>query len=220
MEKIPKASKIVIFDWGGVIENNDPNEYTISKVIIEIMRKYNCKLTDDEILKICSNGSKLHKTFIDNREKITKEWFKNIKNKLNINCEYEEYKKDYYEFGKKIPFYKDVVDYAHSLKKRCYIAMFSSLVKLDERRINDQVNLSMFDYNFLTYEIGYNKPNPNAFKFIEDKTKINPKNILFIDDTNVNIEEAKLRGWKTCKAKGNELNKIIECVDKFLLNNS
>lgn len=210
--------KIVIFDWGGVIENNDSSYYTISKVIIDIMRKYDCTLTNNEILNICSNGSKLFKTFIDNKEETTEDWFNNIKDKLNINCRYEEYKKAYYEFGKKIPYYKDVVDFAHSLREKCYIAIFSSLVKLDGKRIDDQVNLSLFDYKFLTYEMGYNKPDSKAFKYIEDKTGINQNNILFIDDTDVNIEEANNRGWKTCKAKGYELEKIKKYVNMFLEN--
>ena len=212
-----KMKKIVIFDWGGVIENDNSSYYTIRKAIIDIMRKYNCILTNEEIINICSNGSKLFKTFIDNKEETTKEWFSEIKSKLNIKCEYEEYKKDYYEFGKKIPYYKDVVDFAHSLKEKCYIGIFSSLVKLDEKRINDQVNLSLFDYVFLTYEMGYNKPNPKAFKYIEDKIiGILPENILFIDDNDTNIEEANKRGWKTCKAKGYDLSKIKKNVNAFL----
>lgn len=212
-----KNQKIVIFDWGGVIENNDPS-YSMNKAIINIMRKYNCPLTDDEILNICTNGSKFFKTFISNDEEITKEWFNEVKGKLRITCEYEEYKKDYYEFGKNVPFYKDVVDFAHSLKEKCCIAMFSSLVKLDKERIDEQVNLSLFDYVFLTYEIGYDKPNYKAFKYIEDKIKISPENILFIDDTEINIQEANKRGWKTCKAKGYELEKIERCVNDFLIN--
>ena len=35
-----KCNKIVIFDWGGVIENNNQSYYNISKAIIDIMRKY------------------------------------------------------------------------------------------------------------------------------------------------------------------------------------
>lgn len=38
-----KCNKIVIFDWGGVIENNNQSYYNISKAIIDIMRKYKCK---------------------------------------------------------------------------------------------------------------------------------------------------------------------------------
>ena len=79
-----KCNKIVIFDWGGVIENNNQSYYNISKAIIDIMRKYKCKLTDQEILEVCTNGKKLFNTFIDDDEQTTIDWFNEIKDKLNI----------------------------------------------------------------------------------------------------------------------------------------
>ena len=211
-----KCNKIVIFDWGGVIENNNQSYYNISKAIIDIMRKYKCKLTDQEILEVCTNGKKLFNTFIDDDEQTTIDWFNEIKDKLNIDCNYDEYKNAYYEYGKKIPYHKDVVKFAHSLRDKCYIAMFSSLVKLDEARINEQVNLSSFDYIFLTYKMGFSKPNSKAFEYIENTVKINPENILFIDDTQINIDEANKRKWKTCMADGFEFEKIKRSVEEFL----
>lgn len=211
-----KCNKIVIFDWGGVIENNNQSYYNISKAIIDIMRKYKCKLTDQEILEVCTNGGKLFNTFIDDDEQTTIDWFNEIKGKLNIDCNYDEYKNAYYEYGKKIPYHKDVVKFAHSLRDKCYIAMFSSLVKLDEARINEQVNLSLFDYIFLTYKMGFAKPDSKAFEYIENTVKINPENILFIDDTQINIDEANKRKWKTCRADGFELKKIKRSVEDFL----
>ena len=210
------CNKIVIFDWGGVIENHNYDKYNISQAIIDIMKYYNCNLSDAEILNICSKGSKLKSTSICNNEKITIDWFNNIKDKLKLNCTFEQYKKAYYEYGKKIPYHEDVVEYAHSLKSKCKIGVFSNLVKLDEQRINDQINLSMFDYVFLSYEIGYRKPNLNSYKIVEKKLNTNPKNILFIDDTKENIESAKQRGWNVCNANGYELDKIKECVEEFL----
>ena len=111
-----KCNKIVIFDWGGVIENNNQSYYNISKAIIDIMRKYKCKLTDQEILEVCTNGKKLFNTFIDDDEQTTIDWFNEIKDKLNIDCNYDEYKNAYYEYGKKIPYHKDVIKFAHSLR--------------------------------------------------------------------------------------------------------
>lgn len=43
-----------------------------------------------------------------------------------------------------------------------------------------------------------------------------PKNILFIDDSKENIKVAQKRGWDTCLANGHELDKIRTEVDKFL----
>ena len=155
-------------------------------------------------------------TFIDDDEQTTIDWFNEIKDKLNIDCNYDEYKNAYYEYGKKIPYHKDVIKFAHSLRDKCYIAMFSSLVKLDEARINEQVNLSSFDYIFLTYKMGFSKPNSKAFEYIENTVKINPENILFIDDTQINIDEANKRKWKTCRADGFEFEKIKRSVEEFL----
>ena len=38
--------------------------------------------------------------------------------------------------------------------------------------------------------------------------KIKPKNILFIDDAEENINIAKKREWNVCLANGHELDKI------------
>lgn len=211
-----KENKIVIFDWGGVIENHNDDKYTIGQAIKDIMKHYNCILSDNEIMKICSNGSKLNSTFICDDDETTINWFNEVKDKLNIKCTFEEYKTAYYEYGKKIPYYKDVVEYAHSLKEKCNIGIFSSLVKLDEKRINEQVNLSMFDYVFLSYKMGYNKPNLESYEFIEKKLNVKAENILFIDDTKINIDNAKKRGWNTCNAYGYELDKIKKSVELFL----
>ena len=43
-----------------------------------------------------------------------------------------------------------------------------------------------------------------------------PENIMFIDDTTLNIENAKSRGWNTCQAQGFELDKIKASVNQFL----
>lgn len=87
---------------------------------------------------------------------------------------------------------------------------------LDKKRIHSQVDLEKFDYVFLSFEIGYRKPEIEAYKIVEQTTKIKPENILFIDDMNQNLEVANRRGWQTCNAFGYELDKIKEAVDNFL----
>lgn len=55
--------------------------------------------------------------------------------------------------------------------------------------------------------MGFAKPDSKAFEYIENTVKINPENILFIDDTQINIDEANKRKWKTCRADGFEFKK-------------
>lgn len=208
--------KIVIFDWGGVIESHEKEDYNVNKVILDIAKQYHCPLTDTEIMNICYNSTKYISMFIKDDDLTIRKWFEAICDKLKIKCLLEDYKNSYEEYGKKVNYYKEVVELAHSLKGKCKIAIFSNLMKLDAKRINDQVDLSMFDYAFLSYEIGYTKPKEKAYEIVEKTIKIEPENILFVDDTTENIETAKARGWCTCQAFGYELDKIKDAVEKFL----
>lgn len=211
--------KIVIFDWGGVIESHKDGEYNISEAIKDLMKKYNCKLSDEEIIEKYSecNAMKCNESICSTSEQTKLEnWFTKVKTTLGLNCELDEFVNSYYEEHKKIFYYKDVVNYAHSLKNKCKIGIFSNLMKLDEKRINEQVDLSKFDNVFLSFDIGCIKPENSAYEIVEQKTNIEPKNIFFIDDSKENINVAKSRGWQTCNAFGYELDKIKEAVNTFL----
>lgn len=50
---------------------------------------------------------------------------------------------------------------------------------------------------------------------VNQALKINTHDILFIDDTLVNIEASKIVGWNTCLAKGYELDKIKIILRNF-----
>lgn len=211
-----EVEKVVIFDWGGVIEEVKDDKHNINHAIKEILKKYNCSLSDAQILNKYLSVSEIKNTFVHDDEQTEIDWFEHEKAKLKLNCTFEEFQNAYYKYGKKVPYHKDVVKFAHSLKKYCKIAIFSSLVELDRKRIDDQVNLSMFDYTFLSYEIGYDKTDSKSYEFVEKKLNVSPQNILYIDDTAANIEQAKKRNWNTCLANGYELNMIKDCVKKFL----
>lgn len=211
--------KIVIFDWGGVIESHREEEYNQSQAIINIMRKYGCTLNDDKIIEIYSNYSiEQHKyyTFSESDISELKKWFENIKRNLSINCSLEEFVESYHTDLKKVFYYKDVVNYAHNLKDKCNIGIFSNLMQIDEERINYQVDLKVFNYVFLSYQIGCRKPDEKAYEIVENSIGIKPENILFVDDSIENIIVAKKRGWQVCNAYGFELDKIMASVNEFL----
>lgn len=209
--------KIVIFDWGGVIESHRDGEYNIRTAIVNLMKKHGCKLPDNEIIDIYSKCDEVkHNKSVYSDSTLINEWFEGVKTKLGLNCNLDEFTNSYYEDFKKIHYYKDVVEYAHSLKEKCKISIFSNLMMIDAERIDLQVNLEKFDYVFLSFKIGHKKPEIEAYKIVEKTTKIKPENILFIDDMNQNLEVPKQRGWHTCNAFGYELDKIKQTVDDFL----
>lgn len=67
---------------------------------------------------------------------------------------------------------------------------------------------------FLTH---FRKNDELAFEIIEDDLGVLPENILFIDDTSINIENAKNRCLNTCRTIGYEFDKIKNSIDRFLI---
>ena len=204
--------KIVIFDWGGVIESHREGEYSLNTAITNFIKHFNNDVDENGLIEkyfdVCTNkmeqGGKEYS------------WFERIKYNFNLECTEEEFYKFYEEEFNRIEYYKEVVEYAHSLKNKCKIGILSNLGSVDKQRLNKQVDLSKFDYVWLSFELNCRKPREKIYEMVEKDCEIKPSNILFIDDSSDNIETAKKKGWNTCLASGYELDKIKNSIDKFL----
>lgn len=210
--------KMVIFDWGGVVENHENDLKDLKDAKIRVIRRFNKSLSDDEILKRWADKTERGTLLsIINSEIEIRNWVNMIQKNMNINVSFEEFKNAYEEEFSLIRYYEDVVKYAHSLKNRCKIAILSNLIFFDKKRIDNQYDLSKFDKVYLSYEIGIRKPDREIYEYVLNDLKIEAKNILFIDDNINNIITAKDCGMNACQAFGYELNKIKKEVDKFLM---
>lgn len=209
--------KIVIFDWGGIVENHENNLQYLKNAKIRVIKKFNNQLSDKEILeKWTDKTSQGIYASISNNEEDIKDWVNLIQKNMGINVPFKEFKKQYEEEFSSIKYYKDVVEYAHSLKNRCKIGILSNLLPFDEKRINDHYDLSKFDYVYLSYKIGMRKPDKEVYEYVLNDLNIPPKDILFIDDIADNILMAQKYDWNTCQAFGYELDKIKYSVEQFL----
>lgn len=79
-----------------------------------------------------------------------------------------------------------------------------------------QVGLDNYDYVFLSFEFGCQKPNEIIYDKVMEKLPFNSKDILFIDDNAKNIEMAKNKRWNTLLATGLELDRIKKTCEDFL----
>ena len=61
-----------------------------------------------------------------------------------------------------------------------------------------------FDYRFLSFEIGFVKPEHSAFAHVVDELECEPNEILFLDDVEVNVEAAVRFGLDAVLADGVE----------------
>ncbi len=210
-------SKVIIFDWGGVVESHENNLRDLKEAKIRMIKKLNSNLSDEEILAgwtdKTSTGILMGAT---NDPENIKDWVNLVQYNMGISISYDEFKRLYEEELSSVKYYKEVVDYAHSLKNRCKIAVLSNLMPFDKKRIDNQYDLDEFDYVYLSFEIGLKKPDKQIYEYVLNDLKIDANDILFIDDDTDNISIAKECGWNTCQAFGYELDKIKKSVEEFL----
>ena len=65
---------------------------------------------------------------------------------------------------------------------------------------------SIFDKVYLSFELHMKKPDRNIYEYVLDDLKAGPEEIMFIDDSDENIETASRIGMKTVKMEHNEPN--------------
>lgn len=209
--------KAVIFDWGGVIENTSDSEngwYKLTSNIISRLtngkinelRSWATFSLDDKKVNICS---------INDMGSLSK-WVEYLEEEYGFKTTIDEFISIYKEEYDKNLYYKDVVDYIHSLKGKCRVGILSNLVMLDKDRLNKQVDFSYIDDLFLSFEVGLIKPNEGIYERVEESLKIPSKDILFIDDRKDNVDAALNRGWNALQATGEDLEKIKEVVNNFI----
>jgi glucose-1-phosphatase len=81
---------------------------------------------------------------------------------------------------------------------------------------SDLAYLKYFEpHIYLSHHIHLRKPEKEAFEFVQKKLKLNPEEILFIDDLVHNIESAKEFGFQTILFKS--VDSLINDLDKLNL---
>ena len=142
-----------------------------------------------------------------------------MKEDLGLTAPYAEFIRLYKDIFDRVDYYAEVADYEKSLKDRCRIGILSNLTVFARDRLDKQVNLSDYDYVFLSFEMECSKPSRTIFEKVEKRVPFDPEDILLIDDTQMNTEMAKVFGWNTLKATGLELERIRTCCEAFLKGN-
>lgn len=213
--------KVVIFDWGGVIMHKYPVENNDKEAIIRTIKSFNEELSDDEAWDVYIKTLKDENGIYISRQNDgvnRRKWFERINEQGNLDTDEVSFVSKFVEEHLKVGYYKELVDYIHSLKGKCKLCIFSDLIYCCQPALDRQVNLSEFDHVWLSFNTHLRKNTIEAFELVEQDLNVSPENILFVDDTAVNIENASNRGWNTCQAFGYELDKIKSSVESFLSN--
>lgn len=202
--------KIVLFDWGNIVEAHTTG-YTCADAWNDLFVA--CGYIGKEI--IFKKISKYRLTRITTIEEFEKTYNEMAKD-FNLNATYDKFIELYASIFDKVDYYKDVADFEVSLKDKCYIGILSNLTVFDKERLDKQVNLSKYDYVFLSFEMGLRKPDKEIYEEVRRKLPSNIEEILFIDDRKDNVDMANSLGWKAFQATGLELERIKKICYNFL----
>ncbi len=207
--------KIILFDWGGVVESPDL-EYDTIRDCLYYCGYYNVDSNSvyNEYHKYDSAG------FIDaitNEEDLNKELYRFLSaysDSVTID-DINKYKEVYRIHMASNPYYKEVSEYISSLKGKCKLGLLSNVSLMDKDRQMKHMDYSVFDYRFISCELGMRKPNREIYEYVNNTLK--NYEILFIDDREINLSIPKELGWKTyCANSGGDLNGIKNACETFL----
>ena len=201
--------KLILFDWGNIVDAHTTG-YTCYDAFNDLFKACGYDGNDDVFA-----GLKFKLDTIPTVDEFESA-YNQIARDYNFKTTYPEFIKLYKEIFDKVDYYKDVADYEKSLKDKCYIGILSNLTVFDKERLDRQVDLSKYDYVFLSFELSCKKPGREIYEKVIKQLPFKPEDILFIDDRQDNIDTAKEFGWNTFRVTGLELDKIKECCDNFI----
>ena len=62
--------------------------------------------------------------------------------------------------------------------------------------------LELFDYRFLSFDLGLVKPDPEVYRAVAGLLPVLPDRVLFLDDNEINTEAARSHGFRSEQVYG------------------
>jgi len=99
------------------------------------------------------------------------------------------------------------------VKRRLPTACLTNTNAIQWPKTRDGLGLGvMFDHHFVSYEIGYVKPSPEAYEYVVRKTGLQPGRILFFDDNEANVVGGRNAGFD-----GYQVDNVTQIRDVLVL---
>lgn len=104
------------------------------------------------------------------------------------------------------PVNQDVVKALLNTGLKVYIHSDINLERIKELKKRPEYAKMLDGFNgaFYSYDIGYTKHEPEAFRYITKSLKVDPSNIIFVDDDPKNIKNARKLGIRAILFKNPE----------------
>jgi len=189
----------VLFDLGGVIVYWH-NKWLIKEVCIrfELNLKETTKVFQETIPSL-SSGKIQELQF-------WKEIGKKINSKSLVNLDESLYDSIFRKYAR---INEPVVQLSHQLKHKGFsLGLLSNTEVITYSIVEEMISMNHFDYKFLSYKIGYTKPDKRIFHHVLANLPFEKTELLFIDDTLSHVEAALSEGINSIQFSS--LGQLIE----------
>jgi len=119
---------------------------------------------------------------------------------------------------------KKRIDFLHSIQGKHNLYLYSNTNSFQEKALNQLMQKhhgisliefrNAFDDTWFSHDIGYRKPGKEGFEYIIKETGIDPRETLFIDDSESYLQGAKAVGMQTILHDVS--NDIADVFDAYL----
>ncbi len=217
-----KENKIVIMDWGGVVESHSEEKYLSHNAVKHVLEQFTTEPLPANFNEIFEQSLIVDGVPIN--EIGTTKNLKPYLDKLFVTCHIEVHPELYVDFmdtytqiTSDTPYDRELARYLAGLKERCYIGILSNLTVLDGPRQNRQLGWENYDYRWLSYEMGCMKPDPEVYRIVEKDCNMSGRQILFIEDAEENMAIPREKyGWQTYAAQYKGTKGTMDAIERFL----
>ena len=176
--------KCVLFDIGGVLVN-----WHMSWITSEVSKRFGIK--EENVIE--SFGKYLHE--LDCGKINEKLFWKKIAHDTNsehLAQTTESLWNTYFTKNAKINY--DVLTLVKQIKESYTLGIISNIEEITHKIIRDWKVLDDFKHQFMSYQIGFSKPDSKIYEHTLNSLPYAPQEIIFIDDKPHNIESAQKSG--------------------------
>ena len=93
--------------------------------------------------------------------------------------------------------------------KNIKVGILSNLREMDYLRHKTEVDFTIFDYLFFSYEIKCLKPNRDIYEYVIKHCECSPGEIYFFDDLEANVDGAKRTGINSFQVTGDNIDETF-----------
>lgn len=187
--------KFVIFDVGGILFQKGPPRLAV-------------KLARDILGNLSNKGEveyEKKRLSMQTGRVNTRDFFLYLIKKYSLKKTIDQIENGWLSVYKKYAFpCKSIVDLIRILKNKYKVVGFSNTIDLHGEYNKKVGNYDILDKVFLSYEMGFRKPDREAYEFVLNSLRAKPEECLFIDDREENIVAAEGLGIKSIKFDSNK----------------